>query len=58
MGTEHIGMMEAIMSALFVMLVVFIVLVILYLLMKLFTSIVRVFEANIAEKNDGKEGGA
>jgi Na+-transporting methylmalonyl-CoA/oxaloacetate decarboxylase gamma subunit len=50
--------MDAIMSALFVMLVVFIVLVILYSLMRLFTAIVRVVEANMADKDGEKEGGA
>jgi hypothetical protein len=46
--------MEAIMSALFVILVVFIVLTILYTLIKLFTSLVHALERNMADKNDGK----
>jgi Na+-transporting methylmalonyl-CoA/oxaloacetate decarboxylase gamma subunit len=51
-------MTEAVMSALFVMLVVFIVLVILYVLMRLFTSIVRAVESNIEDKDGGKDGDA
>jgi Na+-transporting methylmalonyl-CoA/oxaloacetate decarboxylase gamma subunit len=50
--------MEAVMSALFVMLVVFLVLVILYVLIRVFTAIVRAVEANFIDRSDTGKGGA
>ena len=38
------GLFDAIMSALFVMLIVFVVLVVLWILIKLFTSVIKIFE--------------
>jgi high-affinity nickel permease len=50
------GMIDAVMSALFVIFVVFMGLVILYVLMRIFTSVVRVVEANVINKDEEKGG--
>lgn len=44
------GIVDAILSALFVMLIVFVVLIVLWLLIKLFSSLIRVLETS----NDNK----
>jgi hypothetical protein len=49
---------NAVLSALFVMLVVFCALVVLYVLVKVFTAVVRGVETKFLSGGDGKEGGA